>query len=87
MSAINVRGTRVELAPDLRENLDQADAVAESIKTTIDRFIAQRGVEAPVERRYLPVWEPPPEPRELDLAVQPTRGQLRTAIEAVAKER
>ncbi len=65
---IGVRGPRIELAPDLRQNLDQADAVAESIKTTIDRFIAQRGIDAPPEARYVPVWEPSEEPRELDLA-------------------
>lgn len=62
-----VRGTRVALAADLRQNLDQADAVAESIKTTIDKFIAQRGIAAPVEARYVPVWEPASEPREIDL--------------------
>jgi putative flavoprotein involved in K+ transport len=62
------RGGRVELAGDLRQNLDQADAVAESIKTTIDKFIAERGVAAPTEARYVPVWEPAEEPRELDLA-------------------
>lgn len=55
-----VRGGRLELADDLRQNLDQADAVAESIKATIDRMIAERGVEAPVEARYVPVWEPGP---------------------------
>jgi putative flavoprotein involved in K+ transport len=65
---VGVRGARVELAPDLRQNLDQADAVAESIKATIDRFIAQRGIDAPPEARYVPIWEPSEEPRELDLA-------------------
>ncbi|HVZ73477.1 MAG TPA: MSMEG_0569 family flavin-dependent oxidoreductase [Polyangia bacterium] len=64
----NARGTRLELAADLRQNLDQADAVAESIKTSIDKFIAERGVEAPTEARYVPVWEPTEEPRTLDLA-------------------
>jgi putative flavoprotein involved in K+ transport len=64
---LGARGARLELALDLRQNLDQADAVAESIKTTIDRFIAQRGLEAPQEPRYVPVWEPSDEPRELDL--------------------
>jgi putative flavoprotein involved in K+ transport len=63
-----VRGTRLEMAADLRHSLDQADAVAESIKTTIDKFIAERGVQAPSEARYVPVWEPAEEPRALDLA-------------------
>jgi putative flavoprotein involved in K+ transport len=65
---VGVRGARVEMAPDLRQNLDQADKVAESIKTTIDRFIAEHGIEVPAEPRYVPVWEPFEEPRELDLA-------------------
>jgi putative flavoprotein involved in K+ transport len=63
-----VRQGRLELASDLRQNLDQADAVAESIKTTIDKFIAERGLDAPTEARYVPVWEPSEEPRALDLA-------------------
>jgi putative flavoprotein involved in K+ transport len=63
-----VRGGRVELAADLRQNLDQADGVAESIKTTIDQFITARGIEALEEARYVPVWEPREETRLLDLA-------------------
>ena len=62
-----VRAGRLEFAGDLRQNLDQADAVAESIKTTIDKFIAERGLEAPPEARYVPVWEPAEEPASLDL--------------------
>jgi len=67
---IGVRDGCLELAPDLRQNLDQADAVAESIKTTIDKMIAERGIEAPIEARYVPAWEPGPsdEVRRLDLA-------------------
>ncbi|HVT08028.1 MAG TPA: MSMEG_0569 family flavin-dependent oxidoreductase [Polyangia bacterium] len=63
-----VRAGRLEFAGDLRQNLDQADAVAESIKTTIDKFIAERGLDAPTEARYVPVWEPSEEPLSLDLA-------------------
>ncbi len=62
------RGTRLLLVGDLKQNLDQADAVAESIKTSIDKFIADRGIEAPVEARYRPVWEPAGETASLDLA-------------------
>jgi putative flavoprotein involved in K+ transport len=64
---VGARGGWVELAADLKQNLDQADAVADSIKTTIDKFIAVRGVDAPSEPRYVPVWEPAEERRELDL--------------------
>jgi putative flavoprotein involved in K+ transport len=58
-------------APDLRRNLDAADAVAESIKDTIDAWIAANGVAAPAEARRPPVWSPGPEaedPPALDLA-------------------
>jgi putative flavoprotein involved in K+ transport len=65
---VGARGGVLELAGDLRQNLDQADAVAESIKSSIDKFIAERGVTAPAEARYVPVWEPAEEPRTLDLA-------------------
>jgi putative flavoprotein involved in K+ transport len=65
---VGARGGVLELAGDLRQNLDQADAVAESIKSSIDKFIAERGVTAPAEARYVPVWEPAEEPRSLDLA-------------------
>jgi putative flavoprotein involved in K+ transport len=63
-----VRDGRLEFADDLKRNLDQADAVAESIKTSIDKFIAERGVDAPTEARYVPVWEPGDDGLPLDLA-------------------
>jgi putative flavoprotein involved in K+ transport len=43
---------------DLRKNLDGADAVSESIKNGIDKFITDNGIDAPLEDRYTPVWEP-----------------------------
>src|SRR3954447_4212176 len=45
---MDIRGTQFRFAPDLKRNLDQADAVAESIKTTIDKFIESNGMDAPV---------------------------------------
>jgi putative flavoprotein involved in K+ transport len=68
---VGIANGRARFAPDLRANLDGADAVAESIKDSIDAWIEQRGVEAPPEERRPPVWEPGPEaedPAELDLA-------------------
>ncbi|GLW06738.1 FAD-dependent oxidoreductase [Microtetraspora sp. NBRC 13810] len=55
----------LRFAPDLRRNLDHADAVSESIKDSIDAFIDARGIAAPAEPRYTPVWEPPAEPAVL----------------------
>lgn len=61
-----MRENRLEFAPDLTSNLDNADAVAESIKTTIDRHIEKHGLAAPRKNRYVPVWEPATERAELD---------------------
>jgi len=43
---------------DLVQNLDAADATAERIKDTIDRWIEAKGIAAPAEPRYTPVWQP-----------------------------
>jgi putative flavoprotein involved in K+ transport len=63
-----VEGTTLQFAPDLKHNLDQADFVSESIKTSIDKYIAAQNIVAPTEGRYTPVWEPSVEPSSLDLA-------------------
>jgi putative flavoprotein involved in K+ transport len=65
----DVTGTVLRFGGDLRQNLDQADAVSESIKTTIDTYIAASGIEAPVEPRYQPVWQPEKIVTELDYVV------------------
>jgi len=64
---LNVSGDRLVVGDDLAQCLDQADQVAESIKTSIDTFIAKKGISAPTEPRYSPVWSPPHERPELDL--------------------
>jgi putative flavoprotein involved in K+ transport len=64
---VDIRGGKAHFGDDLRKNLDQADAAAESIKTTIDGFLESKGITAPTEPRYVPVWEPDQEVRELDL--------------------
>lgn len=58
----------VRFRPDLRQNLDQADAVSESIKATIDTWIAKQGIEAPSDAPYVPAWQPEEESPALDLA-------------------
>jgi putative flavoprotein involved in K+ transport len=54
-------------AADLKRNLDAADAAADATKAAIDEHIAGAGLEAPREERYVPVWEPGVQPRELDV--------------------
>jgi putative flavoprotein involved in K+ transport len=71
-----LHGEILWFAPDLKANLDQADAVAESIKTTIDKYIAAKQIDAPTEERYKPVWEPEEEALELNYR----EANIRTVI-------
>jgi putative flavoprotein involved in K+ transport len=63
-----IEGTRVEFGDDLAANLDHADEVCESIKDTIDKHIAAKGLDVPPEPRPVPVWRPEEDhPRSVDL--------------------
>jgi putative flavoprotein involved in K+ transport len=64
----DVRGTALALEPNLKRNLDGADASSDNIKTGIDKYIAEHGIDAPEEGRKPPVWEPQGERETLDLA-------------------
>ncbi len=64
----DIRGTTITVKPDLEKNLDSADATLESIKDSIDAYIARAGIDAPTEPRYVPVWKPAAERTELDFA-------------------
>lgn len=64
----DIQSTTLMFADDLHQNLDQADHVADSIKSTIDKFIAANGIDAPLEERYIPVWHPESRPLSLDFA-------------------
>ncbi len=57
-----IQGSTLTFANDLKQNLDKADAVSESIKKTIDGFIAKQAIAAPTEPPYQPVWQPESEP-------------------------
>jgi putative flavoprotein involved in K+ transport len=65
-SLVDIRGDRIICAEDLGASLDAADKVSESIKASIDAFIARAGIAAPEEPPYRPVWTPPQERAELD---------------------
>jgi putative flavoprotein involved in K+ transport len=62
----DLQGSRMTFGDDLKQNLDQADAVAESIKRTIDAYIEKNHIDAPVDRPYRPVWQPEAGPADLD---------------------
>jgi putative flavoprotein involved in K+ transport len=70
----DIRAGRIEFAPGLRQNLDDADDVYRSINRTIDAFIEKEGIEAPEEPEYVAPWEPTTEVRELDVASSSIRA-------------
>lgn len=57
-----------EFSDDLKQNLDQADAVSESIKKTIDGYIDKHQLEAPIDPPYCPIWQPETPTLQLDAA-------------------
>ncbi|MGF9566195.1 MSMEG_0569 family flavin-dependent oxidoreductase [Neorhizobium sp. JUb45] len=63
-----VANGKMLFAANLKSNLDNADRVYNGINGLIDRYIAEKGIDAPAGSPYLPLWEPECEPTELDLA-------------------
>lgn len=63
---LDMRDGIARFAPDLARNLDIADEVNESIKRSIDGWIARNAIEAPTEAPYAPPWTPPVERTALD---------------------
>jgi putative flavoprotein involved in K+ transport len=63
---LDVNGDCLTLDDDLALRLDQADQVSESIKSSIDNFIAKKGISAPEENRYRPIWVPQSERPQFD---------------------
>ena len=58
----------LRFAPNLCANLDSADDTYNRINASIDRFIAQQGIDAPPGEPYKPDWAPQAERELLDLA-------------------
>jgi putative flavoprotein involved in K+ transport len=69
-----VTGGKMLFEPNLKSNLDEADRVYNGINALIDRHIEEKGLNAPVGRRYIPVWQPAQEPPELDLEAAGVRA-------------
>jgi putative flavoprotein involved in K+ transport len=61
-----IEAGRLAFAPNLKQHLDGADDVYRSINRSIDKYIAEQGISAPVEAEYEPVWQPEQELTELD---------------------
>ncbi|MCG9889644.1 MAG: MSMEG_0569 family flavin-dependent oxidoreductase [Thermosynechococcaceae cyanobacterium MS004] len=62
----SLNGSTLQFCEDLKQNLDNADTVAESIKKSIDEFIEKHHIEAPIDPLYQPVWEPDTDDLTLD---------------------
>lgn len=79
---VDYRDGRLITADDLARNLDGADAASQKIKDSIDEWIAQQGIVAPVEPRYQPLWRPENPPTAIDL----NRSKIAAIIWAVGFE-
>ena len=62
----DIRDDNLEFKPNLKQNLDCADEVAESIKKTIDEYIVKKQISVPTETPYQRVWQPERELLELN---------------------
>ena len=60
-------GDVMQFAPDLAANLAHADKIYNGINASIDKYIAQQGIDAPPPSTYSPVWEVPHERERLNL--------------------
>jgi putative flavoprotein involved in K+ transport len=63
-----IGGGAAAFSPTLKVALAEADRVYNGINASIDKYIAEKGIEAPPPSLYTPVWEPAEEPVSLDLA-------------------
>lgn len=64
---VDFDGDNFQFAPNLRENLDNADSTYNSICQRIDDYIEVNNINAPPSKHYNAVWQPPLERTELSL--------------------
>ncbi|MBE7939094.1 MULTISPECIES: MSMEG_0569 family flavin-dependent oxidoreductase [Ramlibacter] len=64
---VGLDGDVLRFAPDLAANLAHADAVYNGINASIDKYIAQNGIDAPPPSVYTPVWDVAQERERLGL--------------------
>lgn len=64
----------MHFADDLVKNLDNADQSSENIKNMIDGYIAEKGISAPQEPRYVAVWQPKGGHSSIDLHAENISG-------------
>ena len=57
-----------DLRPDVNEKLDAADTTYVRLRNTIDEYISKKGIAAPLEKPYSPVWKAETEKTRLNFA-------------------
>ncbi|WP_017326964.1 MSMEG_0569 family flavin-dependent oxidoreductase [Synechococcus sp. PCC 7336] len=72
----DIDGGKIAFNGDLQQNLDKADAVADSIKVTIDTYIEDKNIDAPLE----PPSEAIAGPRDAILELDCTAANIKTVI-------
>jgi putative flavoprotein involved in K+ transport len=65
-----LQGQTLQFASNLSDSLNSADAVYNRINGSIDKYIAEQGIDAPAGERYEPLWTPSEERGELNLVEQ-----------------
>ncbi|MEM7671975.1 MAG: MSMEG_0569 family flavin-dependent oxidoreductase [Verrucomicrobiota bacterium] len=68
LDSVSVHGLKA--LPDVKEKLDSADRSYLGICERIDEYIESAGIDAPVEPRYTPSWEPEADVTELNFEAQ-----------------
>ncbi|CAN7338884.1 MSMEG_0569 family flavin-dependent oxidoreductase [Pseudorhodoferax sp. LjRoot39] len=68
LEGLDADGDTLRFAPRLAEVLDRADATYNGINASIDKYIAEHGIDAPAGAPYEPVWQPVAERAALSLA-------------------
>lgn len=63
----SIAGELLNFAPDVKQRLDAADATYNGIRNLIDKYIAENGIDAPLEPAYVPPWQPSTSPTSLNL--------------------
>ncbi len=62
-----IAGDTLTFAPDVKARLDSADATYNGIRALIDKYIAERGLQAPEAPPYVPPWHPTTSPTQLNV--------------------
>jgi len=64
----SISGSEIRFEKDLERNLDSADKSYNNIRAMVDAHIAEKGINAPSEPAYQPLWKPDCERPALDFA-------------------